>query len=239
MTIFGDISAECGLPQVIAAGGSYTCAITRTIAGEAGTSHTNTITATASDDDGNTDTAQATETVDFTNVGPDISLTKTADPLSVPETGGEVTYTFVVTNNGAEAVDFDGLTDDMFGDISGDLSEDEAGTIPVTLPVSIAAGGSFTCYYRATIAGEAGTSHVNTATATANDGEGGTDSASDDATVDFTNVGPDISLTKTANPPQRARDRRRGHLHLCRHQQRRGGGGLRRPHRRYVRGHLR
>ncbi len=73
-------------------------------------------------------------------MGPDISLTKTANPLSVPETGGEVTYTFVVTNNGAEAVDFDGLTDDMFGDISGDLSEDEAGTIPVTLPVSIAAG---------------------------------------------------------------------------------------------------
>ena len=70
----------------------------------------------------------------------------------------------------------------------------------MTLPVAIAAGGSFTCYYRATISGEAGTSHVNTATATANDGEGGTDSASDDATVDFTNVGPDISLTKTANP---------------------------------------
>ena len=52
-----------------------------------------------------------------------------------------------MTNNGAEAVDFDGLTDDRFGDISGDLSEDEAGTIPVTLPVAIAAGGSFTCYY--------------------------------------------------------------------------------------------
>ena len=117
----------------------------------------------------------------------------------MPETGGEVTYTFVVTNNGAEAVDFDGLTDDMFGDISGDLSEDEAGTIPVTLPVSIAAGGSFTCYYQATIAGEAGTSHVNTATATANDGEGGTDSASDDATVDFTDVLPDIAVTKTAD----------------------------------------
>ena len=85
--------------------------------------------------------------MDFTNVRPEISLTKTAYPASVPETGGEVTYTFVVTNNGAEAVDFDGLTDDLFGDISGDLSEDEAGTIPVTLPVSIAAGGSFTCDY--------------------------------------------------------------------------------------------
>ena len=34
MTIFGDISAECGLPQVIASGGSYTCAITRTISGD-------------------------------------------------------------------------------------------------------------------------------------------------------------------------------------------------------------
>ena len=45
---------------------------------------------------------QATETVDFSDVLPDISVTKTADVASVPETGGDVTYTFVVTNNGAE-----------------------------------------------------------------------------------------------------------------------------------------
>ena len=40
----------------------------------------------------------------------------------------------------------------MFGDISGDL--EDAGGSPVTLPVSIAAGGSFTCYYKATISGD-------------------------------------------------------------------------------------
>ena len=43
---------------------------------------------------------------------PDISLSKTPNPTSVPETGGEVTYTFVVTNNGAGSVDFDSLVDD-------------------------------------------------------------------------------------------------------------------------------
>ena len=89
---------------MIASGGSYTCAITRTISGDYPGSHVNTVTATAEDDDGNTDTAPATETVDFSDVLPDISVTKTADVASVPETGGDVTYTFVVTNNGAESV---------------------------------------------------------------------------------------------------------------------------------------
>ena len=96
---------------MIAAGGSYTCAITRTISGDCpGTATYNTVTATADDDDGNTDTAQATETVDFSDVLPDIAVTKTADVASVPETGGDVTYTFVVTNNGAESVTLTSLS---------------------------------------------------------------------------------------------------------------------------------
>ena len=50
--------------------------------------------------------------MDFTDVLPDISVTKTADVASVPETGGDVTYTFVVTNNGAEKVTLTSLVDD-------------------------------------------------------------------------------------------------------------------------------
>ena len=168
--------------------------------------------------------------MDFTDVLPDISVTKTADVASVPETGGDVTYTFVVTNNGAESVTLTSLVDDIFGDISAECG----------LPQVIAAGGSYTCAITRTISGDCpGQPRTNTVTATAEDDDGNTDTAQATETVDFTDVGPDISLTKTADLPQRPRDRRRGHLHLCRNQQRRGGGGLRRPHRRYVRGHLR
>ncbi len=37
-----------------------------------------------------------------TDVLPDITVTKTADPTHVPETGGDVTFTFVVENHGVE-----------------------------------------------------------------------------------------------------------------------------------------
>ena len=168
---------------MIAAGGSYTCAITRTISGDYPGSHVNTVTATAEDDDGNTDTAQATETVDFTDVLPDIAVTKTADVASVPETGGDVTYTFVVTNNGAESVTLTSLVDDIFGDIS----------VECGLPQVIAAGGSYTCAITRTISGDFPGSHVNTVTATAEDDDGNTDTAQATETVDFSDVLPDIA----------------------------------------------
>ena len=41
---------------------------------------------------------------------PTSAVTKTADVASVPETGGDVTYTFVVTNNGAESVTLTSLS---------------------------------------------------------------------------------------------------------------------------------
>jgi len=40
--------------------------------------------ATATDGDGNTDTATDDATVTYTDVLPDITVTKTADPTSVP-----------------------------------------------------------------------------------------------------------------------------------------------------------
>ena len=38
-------------------------------------------------------------------------MTKTANPTGVPETGGSVTFTFVVTNNGAEVATINWLSD--------------------------------------------------------------------------------------------------------------------------------
>ncbi len=64
------------------------------------------------DVDYNTDTATDDATVTYTDVLPVISVTKTASPTSVPETGGSVTFTYVVTNNSTEAVTITVLSDD-------------------------------------------------------------------------------------------------------------------------------
>ena len=75
---------------------SYTCTFTEFISGDfGGPNHVNTATVIASDGDGNTDTDSDDATVTYTDVLPDISVIKTANPTraSVPETGGNVTFT--------------------------------------------------------------------------------------------------------------------------------------------------
>ena len=64
----------------------------------------------------------------------------------MPETGGNVTFTYVVTNNSAEAATITALTDDKFGTLAGD-ADCQVGTV-------LAAGGS--CAFQATFAIPAG-----------------------------------------------------------------------------------
>ena len=61
----------------------------------------NTITTAALDDEGNAASGTANATVTYTNVTPAIAVVKTASPTSVPPTGGNVTYTYQVTNTSA------------------------------------------------------------------------------------------------------------------------------------------
>ncbi len=67
-----------------------------------GPAHINVFTAKAIDNDNTEATDTDDATVDFTNVLPTIEVTKTADPTAVPETGGNVTFTFVVKNTSSE-----------------------------------------------------------------------------------------------------------------------------------------
>ena len=145
------------------------------------------------DADGNDVFDDDPATVTIVNVPPDISVTKTANPTSVPETGGNVTFTYVVTNNSSEAVTITALSDDKFGTLAGD-ADCQVGTV-------LAAGAS--CSFEATFpipAGDYPGSHVNVFTATVTDNDGNTGSATDDETVTYTEVLPDITVTKTANP---------------------------------------
>jgi hypothetical protein len=194
---FGDLDGkgDCATGGTIASGGSYSCSFTEFVSGDhSGPDHSNTVTATASDDDGNSDTATDSATVGFDDVLPDIDVSKTANKASVPETGGDVTFTVTVTNNNAEDVTLTSLTDDVFLNLNGKGDCATGGTIA-------GSGGTYSCSFTETLLGDAsGPDHTNTVTATASDDDGNSDTATDSATVGFDDVLPDITLTKTVDP---------------------------------------
>src|SRR6185312_580425 len=141
-SVYGDLNgtgtcATGGSP--IASGATYTCSFTKTVSGNAGSTHTNTVTAHAKDDENNdtSNTGSATVTVD--NVNPSISVTKTASPTSVPEPSGTITYTVTVTNNSvsSDPVTLTSLNDSVYGDLNGKGTCVTGG--------AIASGASYTC----------------------------------------------------------------------------------------------
>jgi hypothetical protein len=107
----------------------------------------------------------------------------------VPYSGSTVTYTAVVTNHNAESVTLTSLTDSAFGDLDGQ------GTcaVPQTLAAS---GGTYTCTFTQFISGP-GASHTNVVEARAEDNDGNSDTATDDATVE---VRPQLIVNKVVNP---------------------------------------
>jgi hypothetical protein len=191
---FGDLNGQgtCAIGDLIPVGGSYTCQVTKFLASDSLTPHTNVVTAVAVDDDGTSATDYDDETVTFDNLAPVIHITKTADPTHVPETGGDVIFTFLVENTGMEDVTLTSLTDTVFGDLGGQ------GTC--VLPQTVLVGGSYSCTYTVFLASDSLTAHYNVSTATAVDDDNTPASDDDDETVTFNDVAPVIRITKTANP---------------------------------------
>ncbi len=197
-TVYGDLDGEgdCSVPQTIEPGESYSCSISKSVTGNAGYSLENTATASGTDDDGNPVSASASEIVTLIDVMPNISVTKIANTTSVQEPGGDVIFTIVITNEStAESVVLNSLADDIYGDLNG------KGTceVPQTLSAKNTNGDSYTCSFTGNVSGEPG-SQTDTVTAIANDDDGNSDTATDDETVTITDVMPDISVTKTAEP---------------------------------------
>jgi hypothetical protein len=100
----------------------------------------------------------------------------------VPEPGGTVTFTVLVTNTGPEAVTLNSLVDDVYGDLNG------KGTCSV--PRTIAVAASYACSFTAQVTGKAGHTETDTVTATATDDQGNTAQDSDSATVTVTGGPP-------------------------------------------------
>jgi len=138
---------------------------------------TNTVDVTGTPPIGPDVTDSDTAVVD---VLPTISVTKDASVVSVPESGGSVTFTYTVTNTGTVNVVITNLSDDQFGTLTGD-ADCQVGT-----PLPPGASCSFD--YTTNLSGSAAVPHVNVFTANAEDSNGNPVSDTDNAIVEFTPV---------------------------------------------------
>ena len=195
-TLAGD--EDCQVGTVLAAGASCSFeAIFSIPAGDFPGTHVNIFSVTVDDDDGNSNTETEDETVNYTDVFPDITVLKTAGVSSVPDTGGIVTFTYDVTNNSTEAGTITALSDDQFGTLAGD-EDCQVGTV-------LAAGAS--CSFEATFsipAGDFPGTHVNIFSATVEDDDGNSDTETEDETVNYIDVFPEMCYapgTQHYQPP--------------------------------------
>jgi hypothetical protein len=192
-------STTCTVPQVVTAGGTYNCAFTANVTGNAGATHANTVTATVTDAEANSITGTASATVAITNRMPAVTVTKTPSPTTVTEPGANVTFAIQATNGTAEAVSLYELTDSVFGNVA---SASNASLVSTTcaVPQSLAGNASYSCSFTALVAGNSGATHDNTITARVRDDESNPASNTASATVNVTDRLPSITVTKTPTP---------------------------------------
>lgn len=190
--VFGDVtqvqgniqSTTCALPQVVNPGNTFSCFFTAWIDGNAGESAGDVVTATGMDDDGSPFSASASVAVSITDILPQIIVTKTVDPPTLLEPGGDVTFTVQVENQTAEQITLTSLVDDIHGILDGQ------GTC--TTPQTIAGNGVFACAFTKALVGQGGDSETDTVTAIVEDDEGHQAQDQDSATVTFSVAQPPV-----------------------------------------------
>ncbi|MCP3934441.1 MAG: hypothetical protein GY708_03615, partial [Actinomycetia bacterium] len=195
-TVFDNVTAlddtTCTLPQTIVGGGSYECSFTEPITGPGGFVHTNTVTASGTDANGTPVSDSDDAEVEIRDSVAAIEVIKTADPVTVEEPGGDVTFTFVVNNlSTADAVTISSLIDSIYGDLDGQGD--------CSVPQGLPALGSYRCSFETFVGGAPGHVETNIVTATGTDDDGNPLSDTDDATVTVIGVPSVISVDKTAS----------------------------------------
>jgi uncharacterized repeat protein (TIGR01451 family) len=211
-SIYGDLfsKGDCGTldgaqlaPDDQAAGGpdEATCSFTQLVSGNAGDQHHNVATVNGHDEDERPVTANDSADVGITDVAPSITVTKTADPVTLPEPGGPVEFTVEVKNNSvsSDPVTITSLVDDPDGPGPAQpVDLDGLGSCDV--PQTIQPGATYTCTFTRTVTGNAGDQKTDVVTASGHDNDENPVSDDDDATVTLTDVASSLALEKTASP---------------------------------------
>ena len=130
-----------------------------------------------------------------------LTVTKTASPTSVPETGQTVTYTVQVTNDASfVSVTITTIDDDVYGDLTDATNAlVTSNTCPTLVGTVLAPGGNASCTFQVFTSGNAGASITDTVDLCGTQsGNGNTVCDDDDATVTITDVASTPAVTKTA-----------------------------------------
>lgn len=192
---FGDLNGtgSCAVPVIVAPGASVSCSFTKTLTGNAGDSHVNVVTVVGEDDEGVPVSDSDDARVDFqVGIQAAMVVSKVGSPASLPEPGGEVEYTVAVGNSGDDVLTLIALDDDRVG---GSLDGVGNCSLPQTLPV----GFVYSCDYPLTVIGAAGSTVINTVTATANPAAASGGPITETATfpVTINDVPPNLRVIKT------------------------------------------
>jgi uncharacterized repeat protein (TIGR01451 family) len=208
----GDTAAvqnlNCGgsLPFTIAHGASVTCTFTRDLNGNAGATETDHVDVAWKDQENVTQSPVSSNDaiIALTDVKPTISVTKTANPTVVQDSG-LVTFTAVVTNTSSvDPLTIDTLTDSIYGNLLTGSTKATCtfGGNVVSLPYTIPTGESLVCTFQATVT----QTETDVVTSSGTDEEENRVTAHDDATVTVNHTPPppppapktDVAIQKDA-----------------------------------------
>ncbi len=196
-----------GIPFDLTPGAHVTCTFSRDLVGNGGATETDHVDVGWTDDEGSVQEPESSNDaiIALTDVPSTITVTKTANPTVVQDSG-PVTFTVVVRNNSAvDTVYIQTLTDSIYGDVNGKgtctledgIDEGPAGSRRI-LP-----GASYTCSFTATVSN----TETDVVTATGVDDDDQPVSDDDDATVTVNHTPPppynpsaDVTVTKAATP---------------------------------------
>ena len=201
-SVYGDLTlyagGTCTVPQPLAPTASYTCTITAPLTGGPG-AQTETVTASGTDQHGDPVSDTAIAQVIITDILPTIVLTKTVEPISLPEPGGVVTYSVDIANTSAptDPITLTSLLDSLYGDLT-DPANPKISDSTCQL-ATIDPGDTYECMFKAEVGGTWGTIITDTVTAIGVDDETNPAQASDDAAVSIV-PGALIGVTKSVAP---------------------------------------
>jgi len=203
--VYGDLAtlpiSTCSVPQTLVPSEVYTCLFAGDFTGPPSAFQVDSILVEGVDDDlkpvRTTARAQVELTPSSAPVPPALSVIKTANPTSLPEPGGPVTFTVAVTNASPSGdITLTALQDNPYGDITALPGDCATGAVLTPDPNDV-----YTCSFTVDVQGAGGDQLVDVVTATGTVAGVQSVSASDDATVTILPAPfSGLQVTKSASP---------------------------------------